>query len=88
MNQFVDNWHQVNSYLYEILPIAIWSQTQHITLIAEIILLGVRTGLPIVEDKHDEGVMYVNSKTGFGSFRIVKGLDHLIYINTEMEEEH
>jgi len=33
--------------------------------------------------------MYVNSKTGFGSLRIVKGVDRLIYISDiDIEEEH
>jgi len=42
----------------------------------------------MVEDKDEEAVMYVNSKTGFGSLWIVKGVDHLIYISeTDMEEE-
>jgi len=33
--------------------------------------------------------MYVNSDTGFGSLRIGKGVDHVIYISdTDMEERH
>jgi len=41
----------------------------------------------MVEGKDDEAVTYVNSKTGFGSLRIVKGVDRLIYISdTDMEE--
>ena len=41
----------------------------------------------MVEGKNDKAVMYVNSETGFGSLRIVKGVDRLIYItNTDMEE--
>jgi len=43
----------------------------------------------MVESKDDEAVMYVNSETGFGSLRIVKGVDCLIYISdTDMEEGH
>ena len=43
----------------------------------------------MVEGKDDEAVMYVNSEAGFGSLRIVKGVDRLIYISdTHMEEEH
>jgi len=43
----------------------------------------------MVEGKDDEEVTYVNSKTGFDSRRIVKGVDHLIYISdTNMEEGH
>jgi len=43
----------------------------------------------MVESKNDEAVMYVKSETGFCNFRIVKGVDHLIYIsNTDMEERH
>ena len=34
----------------------------------------------MVEAKDDEAVMYVNSNEGFGSLRIVKGVDRLIYI--------
>jgi len=34
----------------------------------------------MVEAKDDEAVMYVNSNVGFGSLRIVKGVDCLIYI--------
>jgi len=38
--------------------------------------------------KDDEAVAYVNSKTGFGSVRIVKSVDRLIYIidSTDMDE--
>jgi len=43
----------------------------------------------MVEGKKDKAAMYVNSKTGFGSIRIVKGVDRLIHIsNTDMEEGH
>jgi len=43
----------------------------------------------MVEGKNDNAVMYVNSETGFGSLRIVKSEDHLIYISdTNMEEGH
>jgi len=43
----------------------------------------------MVQGKDDEGVTYVNSEIGFGSLRIVKGVDRLIYIsNAEMEERH
>jgi len=43
----------------------------------------------MVEGKDDQAVAYVNSETGFGSLRIVKGLDRLIYISdTDTEEGH
>jgi hypothetical protein len=43
----------------------------------------------MVEKKDDEAVTNVNSETGFGRFRIIKGLDCLIYIcNTNREEGH
>ena len=43
----------------------------------------------MVEDKDDMAVTYVNSKTDFGSLRIFKGVDHLIFISdTDMEEGH
>jgi len=43
----------------------------------------------MVEGKDDKAVTYVNTETGFGSLRIVKGVDRLIYIsNTNMEEGH
>jgi len=36
-----------------------------------------------------KAVKYENSETGFGSLRIVKGVDRLIYINnTDTEEGH
>jgi len=36
-----------------------------------------------------KAVTYENSTAGFGSLRIVKGVDHLIYISdTDMEEGH
>jgi len=41
----------------------------------------------MVEAKEDKTVTYVNSETGFGSLRIVKGVDCLIYSSdTNMEE--
>jgi len=43
----------------------------------------------MVEAKDDKVVTYVNSETGFGSLRIVKGVDHLIYISdTDLVERH
>jgi hypothetical protein len=43
----------------------------------------------MVEGKDDEAVIYVNSERGFGSLRIVKGVDCLIYISdTNMEQGH
>jgi len=43
----------------------------------------------MVEGKDDEAVTYENSETGFGSLRIVKDVDRLIYISdTNMEEGH
>jgi len=43
----------------------------------------------MVDGKDDEGATCVNSKAGFGSPRIVKGVNRLIYISdTDMEEEH
>lgn len=39
--------------------------------------------------KNDEAVMYVNCETSFGSLRIVKGVNHLIYSsNTNTEKGH
>jgi hypothetical protein len=36
-----------------------------------------------------KAVTYENSEIGFGSFRIVKGVDRLIYLSdTNMEEGH
>jgi len=43
----------------------------------------------MVEALDEEAVTYENSETGFGSLRIVKGVDHLIYISdTDWEEGH
>jgi len=43
----------------------------------------------MVDGNNIMAVTYVNSKTGFGSFRIVKGGDHLIYISDiDIEEGH
>jgi len=44
----------------------------------------------MAEAKDDEAVTYKNSEAGFGSLRIVKSVDRLIYIisNTDMEEGH
>jgi len=43
----------------------------------------------MVEAKDEDAVTYVNSKTGFGSLQIVKGVDCVIYLNdSEMEEGH
>jgi hypothetical protein len=43
----------------------------------------------MVEGKDDKAVTYVNSETRFGSLRIVKGVDRLIYISdTDTEEGH
>ena len=43
----------------------------------------------MVEGKDAKAVMYVNSDRGFGSLRIVKGVDRLIYISdTDIEEGH
>jgi len=43
----------------------------------------------MVEHKDDNTVTYVNSEIDFGSLRIVKGVDRLIYISdTDMEEEY
>ena len=42
----------------------------------------------MVERKNGEAVMYASSETGFGSLRIVKRMDHLVYIREiDMEEE-
>jgi len=79
-NLLVDNWLQTSSYPYGVSPIAIVSQYEHITWMMYLILPGVRTQLSMVEAKDDEAVMYVNSNVGFGSLKIVKGVDRLIYI--------
>ena len=43
----------------------------------------------MVEGMDLKAVRYANSETGFGSLRIVNGVDHLIYIsNADMEEGH
>jgi len=43
----------------------------------------------MVEAKDENAVTYENSKAGFASLRIVKGVDCLIYISdTDMEEGH
>jgi len=43
----------------------------------------------MVEANDDEAVTYVNSEMGFGSLRIVKAVDCLIYISdTDMEKGH
>jgi len=43
----------------------------------------------MVEGRMTKAVANENSKTGFGSLRIVKGVDRLIYISdTDMEEGH
>ena len=52
-------------------------------------LMAVRTRPSMVESKDDKAVTYVNSETGFGSLRIVKDVDRLIYISdADMEEGH
>jgi len=79
MNRFVDNWLHISSYPFQVSPVAIVSQYKHITLMMKITLLGVRTQLSMAEAKDDEAVTYVNSKAGFSSLRIVKGVDHLKY---------
>jgi hypothetical protein len=49
----------------------------------------VRTQRSVIHGKDDKAVTYVNSETGFGSLRIVKGVHRLIYISdTDMEEGH
>jgi len=51
--------------------------------------MGVRTRPSKVSGKDDKAVTYENSETGFGTLRIVKGVDGLIYISdTDMEEGH
>jgi len=43
----------------------------------------------MVQGKNDEVLTYENSITGFGSLRIIKSADRLIYISdTNMEEAH
>jgi len=43
----------------------------------------------MVEAKDGMVVTYVNSETGLGSLRIVKGVDRLTYIrDTNLEEGH
>jgi len=65
------------------------SQYELITLMTQLILMGVRARPSMVEGKDDEEVTYVNFEMGFGSVRIVKGVDRLIYISdTDMEEGH
>jgi len=55
----------------------------------KLVLQGVRTRLSMVEANDEEAVTYVNSETGFGSLRIVKSADRLIYFcDTDMEKGH
>jgi hypothetical protein len=42
MNLCVDNWLQISSYVYKVLPIAIVLLYKHISFFMEIILLGIR----------------------------------------------
>jgi hypothetical protein len=43
----------------------------------------------MIEGRDDEAVMYVNFKTDFNGFRIVKDVDLLLYISdTDIEEGH
>jgi len=43
----------------------------------------------MVEGKDDDAGTYVNSETGFGSLRIIQGVDCLIYISDiDMEKAH
>jgi hypothetical protein len=43
----------------------------------------------MVESKDDNTVTYENSEIGFGSHRIVKGVNDLMYIReTDMEQGH
>jgi len=70
-------------------PIATVSQYEIITLMMELIPLGVGTRPSMVEGKDDEAATHVNSDTGFGSLTIVKGVNRLIYISdSDMEEWH
>jgi hypothetical protein len=49
--------------------------------------MRVRNLPTMAESKDDKTVMYLNSKTGFGSLRTVNGVDSLIYISdTDMEK--
>jgi len=51
--------------------------------------MAVRTRPSMVEARMTKAVTNENSETSFGSLRIVKGVDRLIYISdTDMEEEH
>jgi hypothetical protein len=51
--------------------------------------MGVRTKTSTVEITMTKAVTNENSETGFGSLRIVKGGECLIYISdTDMEEGH
>jgi len=42
-NLFIVNWLQISSYSYEVSPIAIVLQHEHITLMTQLALMGVRT---------------------------------------------
>jgi hypothetical protein len=43
----------------------------------------------MVECEDDKEVTYLNSETGFGSLRIVNGVDRMIYISdTNIQERH
>jgi len=89
MYLYVDNWHQISSYSYEVLPIAIVSKYKLIPLTMWLILMGVTTRPAMAQGEDDKAVTYVNSKTSFGSLGIVKGVDRLIYISdTNMVEGH
>jgi hypothetical protein len=51
--------------------------------------MAVRTRPSMVEARMTKAVTYENSETGFGSLKIVKGVDRLIYVSdTVMEKGH
>ena len=86
-NLIVDNWLQISSYWFKVLPLASVSQYENITLLTLLILLGVTTRPSMVVGKDDEAVNNVISESSFGCHMIVKVLDHRIYLSkTDIEE--
>jgi hypothetical protein len=83
----MDDWLHINLYSYEVLPKATVSQYDHITLMAYLLLMGVRTQDSMVEGKDDEAVTSVNSEKRMGSFRNDKSVDCQIYISDSDKEK-
>jgi len=86
-NRIVDNWLEINSYWFKVLPLARVSQYENITLLTWLNLLGVTTRPSMVMGNDDEAVNNVISETSFGCLTSVKVLDNVIYLSkTDIEE--